>query len=332
MNIVKEALSGLTAGEPLVHHNLAVFPLVGGRAGRTPYDTLREALDAGTVTLAEVSEGGNVPRLALENRGERPVLVIDGEELVGAKQNRVLNLTILAPAGKSIVIPVSCVEQGRWGYRSRHFEDHGRILFSKARAAKSARVSECRMHRGESDSDQGEVWHHISAKMEAMQVNSPSSAMEDIYTRNAPRLEEYVAAIRPLEGQAGAVFAINGRIENLELFAFTDTLRRLLPKLVRGCAIDALEEYREPVPVPERPEVASFLRRVAEAPVAAFPAVGLGEDLRLQAPGLAGGALAVDSELLHLCAFRMPVEESRQPVDDGGTIRRRRPRQRPPVM
>ena len=333
MSIFATTLEALELGQPLVHHNLAVFPLMGGRNGRPPYDTLKEALDAGTVTVTEVSEGGSVPRLALENRGERPVLVIDGEELVGAKQNRVLNLTILAPAGKSIVIPVSCVEQGRWGYRSRHFEDHDRVLFSKARAAKAARVSECKEYRGGNDANQGEVWNHISAKMDAMRVNSPSSAMEDIYTGNAPRLEEYVSAMRPLEGQAGAVFAINGRLQTLEVFAFTDTLSRLLPKLVRGCAIDALEEYRESVPAPERPQVESFLQGVAAAPFAPFPAVGVGEDLRLQAPGLAGGALAAEGALLHLCAFPMPGEERRQPVDDGGTIRRRRPRRfDPPVL
>src|SRR5512138_1836745 len=148
MSIIAATLEALELGEPAVHHNLAVFPLIGGRTGRPPYDTLREALDAGRVAVTEVSEGGSVPSLALENRGGRPVLLIDGEELVGAKQNRVLNLTILAPAGKTTEIPVSCVEQGRWGYRSRHFEDQGRVLFSKARAAKSARVSESRMRHG----------------------------------------------------------------------------------------------------------------------------------------------------------------------------------------
>jgi hypothetical protein len=326
MNIINESLSHLAIGEPFVHRNFAVFPLIGGRADRPPYDTLKQALDAGTVRVGEVSEGGSVPRLVLENRGERPVLVIDGEELVGAKQNRVLNLTILAPAGKTIEIPVSCVEQGRWGYRSRHFEDEGRVLFSKARAAKSAHVSESRMRRGSSDSDQGEVWRHISSKMQAMGVESPSSAMADIYTRNAQRLEEYVAAVHTLGGQAGAVFAINGRLETLELFAFTDTLLLLLTKLVRGSAIDAIEEYREASPAPARDEVAAFLKRVAEAPAGVFPAVGLGEDLRLQAPGLAGGALAFDGALLHLCAFNLPAQEAGRPLDDGGTIRRRRPR------
>ena len=331
MAIIAAALDALRLGEPTVHRNLAVFPLLGGRAGHPPYDTLKQALDAGTVRVAEVSEGGSVPRLALENRGERPVLLIDGEELVGAKQNRVLNLTILAAAGKSTEIPVSCVEQGRWGYRSRHFEDQGRVLFSKARAAKSAHVSACRVQRGSSDSDQGEVWRHISSKMRAMGVDSPSSAMADIYTRNARRLEEYVAAVPTLGGQSGAVFAINGRLETIELFAFADTLLLLLAKLVRGCAIDAIEEYREASPAPSRDEVEAFMRRVAEAPAGAFPAVGLGEDLRLQAPGLAGGGLALDGALLHLCAFNLPAQESRLPADDGGTIRRRRPGRRPPV-
>ena len=201
MSIVANTLETLALGEPVVHENLAMFPLLGGKPGEPPYNTLREALDAGTVEVTEVSEGGSVPRLALANRGDKPVLVVDGEELVGAKQNRVLNITILAPAGKTTVLPVSCVEQGRWGYRSRTFEDHGRVLFHKARAAKAAHVSECRECRGSSDSDQGEVWSHIADKMSTMNVRSASHAMEDIYTSHAPRLEAYAKAIRPVEGR-----------------------------------------------------------------------------------------------------------------------------------
>ena len=324
MTTIAATLGSITLGESVAYKNLAVFPLLGGRAGEPPYSTLREALDAGTVTVTEVSEGGNVPRLALENRGERPVLVIDGEELVGAKQNRILNITILAAAGKTTVIPVSCVEQGRWGYRSRHFEDKGRMLFSKARAAKAAHVSECRASRGTSDSDQGEVWNLIADKMASMRVESASMAMEDIFERNAPRVEEFVEAIRVVEGQAGAVFAINGRVEGLELFGYQDTLGRLLPKLVRGYAIDALEEFRAEVSAPDRAEADALLRQAAGAPTAAFPAAGLGEDLRFQEAGLAGGALLVEAAVIHLCAFRIEQGESRRPTDDGGTIRRRR--------
>ena len=75
-----------------------------------------EALDAGLARVEEVSEGGSVPELRFTNSAAMPILIVDGEELVGAKQNRVANLTILAPAKTTIRIPVSCVEAGRWRY------------------------------------------------------------------------------------------------------------------------------------------------------------------------------------------------------------------------
>jgi hypothetical protein len=62
---------------------------------------------ASPARVTELGAGGSVPELRFENLGEKPVLLLDGEELVGAKQNRALNLTILAPAKQVIVIPVS---------------------------------------------------------------------------------------------------------------------------------------------------------------------------------------------------------------------------------
>jgi hypothetical protein len=80
------------------------------------------ALDDGTARATDVSDSGAVPEPRFENTGERPVLILDGEKLVGAKQNRVLNLTILAPAKEVIIIPISCVEAGRWAEISKESE------------------------------------------------------------------------------------------------------------------------------------------------------------------------------------------------------------------
>jgi hypothetical protein len=51
------------------------------------------------VTIEEVNEAGAVPTLRLTSTADRPVLLLDGEELIGAKQNRVLNTTVLVAAG-----------------------------------------------------------------------------------------------------------------------------------------------------------------------------------------------------------------------------------------
>ena len=309
------------------------FPLMGGRAGRPPYDTLKEALDAGTVTVAEVSEGGSVPRLALENRGERPVLVIDGEELVGAKQNRVLNLTILAPAGKSIVIPVSCVEQGRWNYRSRHFEDHDRVLFSKARAAKAARVSECKACRGGNEADQGEVWERHLRQDGGDAGGVPLDGDGGHLHPERPAPGGVRGGGPPARGAGGGRLRHQRQDRDLELFAFADTLRRLLPKLVRGCAIDAIEEYRDAVPAPPRSEVEALLRaggRARRRPRS--PRWGWGRTCASRPPGSRAGRCVRTARCSTSAPFNMPGEENRQPADDGGTIRRRRPGRRPPVI
>ena len=62
-----------------------------------------------------------MPELLVENPLDADVLLYDGEELVGAKQNRILNVSVLAGAHSKLTIPVSCVEQGRWQMRSAEF-------------------------------------------------------------------------------------------------------------------------------------------------------------------------------------------------------------------
>jgi hypothetical protein len=117
MKLVHDALATVRLGTPQVHRNLAVFPLLAERHQPPGYVLLDEALERKLARVTEVSEAGRVPELAFENASAEKILLIDGDELAGAKQNRVVNLSILVGAGQRLVIPVSCVEQGRWSYR-----------------------------------------------------------------------------------------------------------------------------------------------------------------------------------------------------------------------
>lgn len=133
----------MTFGCLRTYKGLSVLPVLEpDRNNRIDYLTLDEVLASGQVRITEITEGGNVPELLLENGANEPVLLVDGEELVGAKQNRTLNLTILAPANQKTVIPVSCVEAGRWAYSSDEFEGSDRAHFARGRARKMASVSE----------------------------------------------------------------------------------------------------------------------------------------------------------------------------------------------
>ena len=93
---------------------LDVFPLLGD-AGGPDADLLEEGLAQGLTSVEEVSEQGSVNQLRVSHRGQRPLLLIDGEQVLGAKQNRVFNASFLVPPNGVAVVPVSCVERGRRG-------------------------------------------------------------------------------------------------------------------------------------------------------------------------------------------------------------------------
>lgn len=306
MQIIEDALSHVSTGTAVSFNNLSVIPLLAAHGAEPDYLTLDEALAGGNVRITETSEAGSVPELRLENLGERPVLLLDGEELVGAKQNRVLNLTILAPAKSAITIPVSCVEAGRWSHTSAEFSTKGRAFYAAGRARKAGQVTESLRTSGTRRSRQGEVWEDIAAKSRRMQSFSDTAAMECLYEDYQDQVDEYLKAIEAIEalgGQVGAVFAINGQIRGVELFDCSVTFRKLMPKLLRSYALDAIDEQGAGANSGP-PDVARFLSALAAADGSQHPAVGAGDDIRISGPELAGGALSAHNRIVHLCAFQ----------------------------
>ena len=138
-----------------------------------PYLTAAEALDAGTLSIGEMG-GGSVPQLTLKNAGQLPVLLLDGEHLEGAMQNRVLNATVLAAPEHETVIPVSCVERGRWGYQGSSAELRSgspapEMAYAELRALKAETVAASARRGAGRRVDQGAVWADVERKRAQVQ-------------------------------------------------------------------------------------------------------------------------------------------------------------------
>ncbi|MCS6830746.1 MAG: hypothetical protein NZ749_08905 [bacterium] len=303
---IAETLLHLQLSEPVTFKNLSMFPLLDGATGSPDYLTLEESLQKDLIKIGEVHEGGVVNNLKVSNRASQAVLIVDGEELVGAKQNRVVNLTILVPAQETIVIPVTCVEQGRWHHVSRHFRTSRQAMPSTIRARKAEQVYYRRMATGEAYADQGLLWHQISALQRVMDVDSPTGAMADIYESADLTLRDYERAFEPLNGQAGALFAVNGRIVSMDVFDYASTFHLLFPKLLRSVALDAISNFQTEFTPLSHSAAQDFVHRVAHADARVFPAVGEGEDVRFRAAGVVGSALLARGRIVHLCAFALP--------------------------
>lgn len=302
VSLVAAMLQSVDLGSAQSCRNLTVFPLLSREPRTADYATLDEALSSGAVRISELGEAGHVPELSLHNGGASRVLLVDGEELVGAKQNRVLNLTLLVPPASDLVIPVSCVEAGRWSDVSRHFSSSPRAQFAEGRAAKMRSVTESMRSSGSRRSDQEEVWDSITMKSSSMGSFSDTSAMSDMFEQHEDRIDDFVRALEPVPGQAGAVFAINGRVVGLELFDVPGTWQKLAPKLVRSYALDAIDRDAAPGTA-EADEARAFMDAVAASGQSVFPSTGLGHDVRLSSDAVSGAALVADGRVVHLSAF-----------------------------
>ncbi|MFQ5677324.1 MAG: ARPP-1 family domain-containing protein [bacterium] len=216
MKIIENTISQISIDQAIAYKNLTIYPLLGKGEEESEYMILDEAIALDCVRVTEVSESGSVPELLLKNEANKPILLLDGEELIGAKQNRIINLTILAPANQSIKIPVSCVEAGRWAHRSEAFSTSDRVFYSKGRSQKMDQVYQSlRRSRGRT-ADQSAIWNSISEKTASMNTVSATEAMADIFEQHESFLDKYCKAFCSTERQVGAVFAINGEMIGLE--------------------------------------------------------------------------------------------------------------------
>jgi hypothetical protein len=224
--------------------------------------TLSEALAQKKVI---VHETGSVNELAVENKGDVAVFIQSGDIVKGGQQDRTLQYDlVLQPKSGRVPVNSFCVEHGRWtqrGHESRaQFGGSNNMLASKGLklAAKGAAAGSA-MGGG----NQGAVWNEVSsyqAKMArkaefykapaVVAAPSPSSLQLTLESDGVKKLSEsYVRdlnAVTKGKGDTiGYAFAINGKINSVDVYASHDLFERLWPKLMNSSAQEAAAENEE---------------------------------------------------------------------------------------
>jgi hypothetical protein len=289
----------IQVGDPIRHEGLAVFPLFADQGHDVEYELSDEAINKGTVTVEEVSESGSVPDLSVENTGDVRVLFLEGEELIGAKQNRILNTSVLVAAHTKSRIPVSCVEAGRWGYKSRQFGSSGTHSPSKLRRVLKASVSKSVTARRGHRSDQRGVWDEVARQQKALGAYSGTSAMADTFDAFRDQLREFRDKLGKIEGAVGAAIAVGGRVVTVDLFDKPRTCERVWQRLISGAILDAVELGQAERQV-DRVEVERVVTSFGSLPWQRSEPVSDGEEFRAESPsGDHASALAFDGTLVH---------------------------------
>ncbi len=144
--------------------------------------------------------------------------MLAGEELVGAKQNRILNTTILLKKHSETIIPVSCTEAGRWHYVSSKFKESEVMASPNIRKINAKAVADSLKSSGNFNSDQEAVWENIAKMSMRANVNSPTEAMDDVFKHKEPTLKDYLNAFPYVPHQRGFLFLSTERKLDLTLY------------------------------------------------------------------------------------------------------------------
>ena len=305
------------------HHHLTLFPILAEQERIQPYLLMTHALATGVLTIQEVGDG-QVPLLQAKNRALDPILILDGEQLIGAKQNRMTNRSIILPPESVTKIPVSCMEHGRWHFVGDEFASAPQHAPSKVRrkareteARSAMRDREAKAQGREARSSfrdlaeaQGEVWHEIREVSANLGTRSETGALDSVYEDRRPEMEGWLQAFPCLPGQVGLLAFLRGQPVGMDALGASAQYGPLHDRLLRGYVLDAMDALSlnatrsgggrdRPV---GQPKAEAFLEDLKNAHRTPSESVGSGKYHILDGTVL-GGELVDGGHLVHLSAF-----------------------------
>jgi hypothetical protein len=289
----------LEVGEPVTYRNLTVVPVYFRKAKPTEEAsclTLDQALEDGVLEIRE-KDGGDVPWVVVSNLSDKRIFVMGGEILSGCKQDRIVARDVLiAPYRKRLLLPVYCVEAGRWHHVSGKFKSEKNLgTYTMRGAAQSP-----------SGNNQSKIWNKVAESNRRMGVSSDTEAYQDAFrTAEVARLvsdvEQKFKDLPLLNNDTvGVVIGLGDQIIGVDIFSSPDLFRELWPKIIRSCVF-AMVGFEQKTTL-SRNKVEQFLNALQWMPYGQQRGVDLGFEYSGDLNELAVSSLAYRDTVLHLGA------------------------------
>ena len=216
--------------EAQVHKNVAIVPIKTPVNHKIDLLTLKKGFELGLVIVQEC-EHSTVNTIIVANKSVVPLLLIDGEEIVGGDQNRIIDATILIAPESKMKVPVNCTEHGRWGFKHK-FKQSENIANIQTRVAK------IHAHRNHG-SAQKAVWDSIEELEMSRDFSSPTQAMSESYENAKADLGEFLNAFKVVDGQSGVAVLVDGEMKGFEIFLNSEIYKEYHEKILKSYLINA---------------------------------------------------------------------------------------------
>lgn len=293
-------LEKIEIGEPVFIKNLLLYPLYSdGEIGFNAL-SLEEAIKEGKAKIEE-KNGGSVNEVIFKNLSEEKIFALDGEEIIGALQNRVTNTAFFAEEESTFILPVTCVEEGRWEGKERVFSP-GEISFASLRAILCKTTTQSLYRKKSFSSDQSLVWETIRKTLSTFRIKSSTLSMHDTYTSLKSEIEKYTESV-DFDNANGFIAFAGQKFLCMDYFSSKTLLRKYKLKLLKGYAIDAMMRKNENTEIRNKKEIKEIISNLNKGKISRYPSLSLGEEIRIENDKFIGRALGYQEKLVHASFF-----------------------------
>lgn len=197
-----------------------------------PFLPAGPAIRSGGLIISELTASGSVGQLTALNNTAGYLLLTDADVLTGAKQNRVVNRSVLLAPSSKTVIEVSCVERLRWDYRSSSFSTPGSVADPDLRSRKAGTFSRIKPeHEPGFRNTQGEVWDHVSENLACEGVHSRTESYEELLQFRMQKAQRVFPVCNPAEGCNGLAVILDGKVISADIFGNEESYKYYFPML-----------------------------------------------------------------------------------------------------
>jgi len=295
-------------GQPMSYRGITMVPLFLSNPEPFRYLSLKQALEQKTIQFEELGEEGVVPEILVNNLGDTPVMLMDGEEVIGLKQNRVFASTVLLRSKAQTSVPVSCVEKQRWAYRDDENIKSINMLEQSIRFQQMKFAHSISGNNSTVNYNQENIWYGIHLLLEKAGTWSHGSALKDVYQQKRIKLNRFCKAFPAQSGQNGMIL-LRGNIPlGMDVFSNPDVFQQNHCKLVSSYVLDSLlEKPQRAVSSCRASAIAGeFATQANESNLTPRESLGLGATLQVDSSGMIGSVLVCKNIPIHSAFLAKP--------------------------
>lgn len=289
---------GLSLLEPIVVDQLAVFPVVRVKkeAPKGDFLTLKKGLEEKLVAVTELEKGASVNNVRVQNKSDKPLLLLGGELILGGQQDRVMSSDTIIEPRQTQTVAVFCVEHGRWTGAGQFNQSGG---FAEGKLRRLAKF----------DKDQGRVWGEVATKTGALKAESDTGTYRTLAAGDQGKkakekfnkVRTALAALPQAAEVVGVVSAVNGTIRSVDIFQTPELFGSYRDGLLDSLFIDAADApvAKEPKAAPPASAVKKFIDDNEKATAEEVEKTKVSNTVQKKAPGTSSSTIKMGKDSVY---------------------------------